>query len=166
MVKVTLRLMGTNDSAQLDMDPSLTVSACKTLVAAKFGISDVAMRLIYKGRVVPDTATVTGLQLRDNETIIVHAGKPKTSPDPDKSKRPPAVDPPPADAPPHPTNDEIIRAAQEAMDEAVLLARFTDDQIAEIRRLHQRAGSPLREIVQVFLRANENPQIAARMIRE
>jgi hypothetical protein len=129
------------------------------LVAAEFGISDVGIRLLYKGRVLSDTATLTGLQIRDNETIIVHAGKPKTASDPDKPKRPPA------DAAPHPTNDQIIRAAQEVMDETVLLAQFTDDQIAEIRRLYQRAGSSLMDIVQIFLRVNKNPQIASTMIK-
>jgi hypothetical protein len=172
MVKVTVRLIGTRLEALVDLDPDLTISECKTVLAAELGISDAGMRLIYKGRVITEAATVSSLQLSPNDMIIAHAAKSQGAQHGSEKPRPPAAaapPPPPAEAPPpacpSPTDEEIIRAAQDAMDETVLLARFAHDQVAEIRRLHQRAGSSLKEVVEVFVRANENPQIAARMLR-
>jgi predicted Zn-dependent protease len=166
MVKVTVRLIGTRLEALVDLDPDLTISECKTVLAAQLGISDAGMRLIYKGRVITGSATVSSLQLSPNDMIIAHTAKSQGAQHESEKPRPPAAAaPPPPPARPSPTDEEIIRAAQDAMDETVLLARFAHDQVAEIRRLHQRAGSSLKEVVQVFVRANENPQIAARMLR-
>jgi hypothetical protein len=70
------------------------------------------MRVIYKGGVVLDTATLTGLQISANDTLIMHAGKPKAPPD-EKPKQL-HVAAPPLVRPCH-ANDETIRAAQEAV---------------------------------------------------
>jgi hypothetical protein len=107
MLNVRFRTM-TQQVIPLDLDVSTPISVCKARLSEVLNADPASLRLIYKGRILSDSASIDSLNITARDFIVIHSAKP-SSPLPVRSPEPPPAappPPPPAAADPPPPNAE------------------------------------------------------------
>merc|ERR1719316_152040 len=70
-LNVNFKLSGAGNSFALDVEPSLTVLALKTLLMESAKVEPEKMKLIFKGRILKDTETLESSKVESGQTMHI-----------------------------------------------------------------------------------------------
>jgi hypothetical protein len=164
----------------LDLDGATPISTCKDRLSGLLHVSPTVLRVIHKGRILPDSVPIDSLHLGASDFLVVHFPKPPAPP-------------PPVDL--RQTAAEIVRVeaderqrqefgnveeeyeeeeeedgfeeeemvGEEGTDLSIL-AEFNQEEREAIGRLMALGDFPLGQVVYIFLAANRNEIFAANLL--
>lgn len=160
MLTVTVKTVK-QQTVKVEVEPSATVLDLKGKIQETLGTDFQAewQKLIFKGKILPDTSIVGEIGLTDGGFVVVMVSKPKVAPAP----APAPVEPPPVAPAPSTQPTQSVPAPPTAPEGASGASQSTDQMIDNLMEMTGNS-IPREHVKMVLARAQNNPVVAGAIL--